>query len=239
MTIRRLAGAIVSTAVRHATPESRDWGNAMLRELDFVEGDWAALSWAVGSAATLLKGVDMPMKGLADLPRKVQSFEKEIRRSKVRACAVRFVESMAVTPFIFFYPHQLQGFGALFIVFACFEIILIQVTQVHMACARGAGTSVAIMDSFACLDSFRAKLALQRDVDVWGIGLLLVVVLYIPGWMLFCGGLLITPAGITRQSHFAVCTIIFPVLSLLLNLDLAHKYKHQIDELDALRKMPR
>jgi hypothetical protein len=32
----------------------------MLREMDFVEGDWAALFWALGSATALFRGSEVP-----------------------------------------------------------------------------------------------------------------------------------------------------------------------------------
>jgi hypothetical protein len=53
MTIRRLASAILASSVRRALSAVRERGNAMLRELDFVEGDWAARFWALGRATAL------------------------------------------------------------------------------------------------------------------------------------------------------------------------------------------
>lgn len=52
---RRLASRLLNSVVRHASPQSHDWGNAMLRELDFVESDWGALLWALGSTAALFR----------------------------------------------------------------------------------------------------------------------------------------------------------------------------------------
>ena len=52
---RRLAAVLLSRAVRHCSPERDEWGRAMLSELDFVDGDWNALSWAVGSSTTLCR----------------------------------------------------------------------------------------------------------------------------------------------------------------------------------------
>jgi hypothetical protein len=61
--IRKLASQILDVAARHASPEVRDWGTAMRRELDFVESDLAALFWALGSATVLFKHVEVPMSG--------------------------------------------------------------------------------------------------------------------------------------------------------------------------------
>jgi hypothetical protein len=52
---RKLAGTLLRWVVRLAPAESRDWASAMLRELDFIEGDWAALFWALGSTAAILR----------------------------------------------------------------------------------------------------------------------------------------------------------------------------------------
>jgi hypothetical protein len=52
---RRLAVKLLSAVLRHAPDDSRDWASAMLRELDFIEGDWAALFWAIGSTTAILR----------------------------------------------------------------------------------------------------------------------------------------------------------------------------------------
>lgn len=52
---RKLAGALLRAVLRLAPAGSRDWALAMLRELDFIEGDWAALFWALGSAAAIVR----------------------------------------------------------------------------------------------------------------------------------------------------------------------------------------
>jgi hypothetical protein len=52
---RRLAYRLLNSVVRHASPDSQDWASAMLRELDFVESDWGALLWALGSATALFR----------------------------------------------------------------------------------------------------------------------------------------------------------------------------------------
>jgi hypothetical protein len=52
---RRLAEKLLHAALRLAPGESREWAAAMLRELDFVEGDWRALMWALGSTTVILR----------------------------------------------------------------------------------------------------------------------------------------------------------------------------------------
>jgi hypothetical protein len=52
---RTLAAKLLRVVVRLAPAESRDWAAAMLRELDFIEEDWSALFWALGSLAAILR----------------------------------------------------------------------------------------------------------------------------------------------------------------------------------------
>jgi hypothetical protein len=53
--IRALARWLVSTAARRTTEDTRSWAMAMQRELEFIESDWAALGWALGSTTALCR----------------------------------------------------------------------------------------------------------------------------------------------------------------------------------------
>ena len=50
---RRAAAAILRAAVRLAPGGSRRWGTAMQSELDHVDGDLAALRWALGGTTAI------------------------------------------------------------------------------------------------------------------------------------------------------------------------------------------
>ena len=53
--VRNLASQVLSTVLSHAPPEAREWAEAMLRELDYIDGDWAALFWALGSTTAIFR----------------------------------------------------------------------------------------------------------------------------------------------------------------------------------------
>jgi len=53
--LRQAATVLLESAIRIAPPDTRDWGRAMRGELDYVEGSWAALMWALGGAGVLAK----------------------------------------------------------------------------------------------------------------------------------------------------------------------------------------
>jgi hypothetical protein len=50
-----LAAKLLRAMLHYAPAEQRAWVEAMLRELDFVEGEWAALFWALGCSAVIFR----------------------------------------------------------------------------------------------------------------------------------------------------------------------------------------
>ena len=103
MTIRRLASAILTTAVRWASPGAREWGNAMLRELDFVEGDWAALFWALGSATAVFRRLEVPALML--------SFKRFLLALPMAVAAVLTVLNLLVVSLHLHLEKVLPGIG--------------------------------------------------------------------------------------------------------------------------------
>lgn len=107
MTIRRLASAILTTSVRWASHEVREWGNAMLRELDLVEGNWAALLWALGSATVLFRRVEVPELMLW--------FKRFLVALPLAVAAVLTVLNFLAYPLhLPLWPQKIAGLGFLF-----------------------------------------------------------------------------------------------------------------------------
>jgi hypothetical protein len=52
---RRVARTLLALALRMAPEVSREWARAMLSELEFIDGEWAALWWAIGGTAAVLR----------------------------------------------------------------------------------------------------------------------------------------------------------------------------------------
>ncbi|MGO9273850.1 MAG: hypothetical protein ACLQOO_27020 [Terriglobia bacterium] len=53
--LRQAATLLLECAIRIAPPDAGDWGRAMRSELNYVEGHWAAVMWALGGAGVLVK----------------------------------------------------------------------------------------------------------------------------------------------------------------------------------------
>jgi len=54
--VRRAAVGISEKVVRRASPGNREWAEGLACEIGFIEGDWRALGWAIGSLRVLFRG---------------------------------------------------------------------------------------------------------------------------------------------------------------------------------------
>jgi hypothetical protein len=52
---RTWAAKLLIAIHRHAPADRRDWAEAMLAELEYVPGDWAALFWALGCTSVIFR----------------------------------------------------------------------------------------------------------------------------------------------------------------------------------------
>lgn len=64
---RKCAQTLLRLMIRMAPAGSQPWAEAMLRELEFVDGDWQALWWALGGATAIARssGKEWLAQGLA------------------------------------------------------------------------------------------------------------------------------------------------------------------------------
>ena len=109
--LRRAAASVMESAIRIAPEDAREWGQAMRRELDSVEGAWAAVEWSLGGAGVLMK------RALAVLF--VRAREGELlsdglfaRRVSLRRTALVAGGAFALAALVFFAaPPFRQGLG--------------------------------------------------------------------------------------------------------------------------------
>ena len=77
--IREVAGGISRFVVRHASPGSKEWAEGLAREADFVESDWKALAWSLGSMRVLLSYREAPLRSLDDLSTEAGKYAERMR----------------------------------------------------------------------------------------------------------------------------------------------------------------
>jgi hypothetical protein len=231
MTVRELASTILRFSIRHASPKGREWGQAMLREMDFVKGDWTALFWAIESAAALLMRSHASMSSRADVLSKSNALMKTVRRRTLAGYAVcLFVILWLVHDYVLF-SNTPQKVGSGIIVGG-------SLYMAYQLYRRRGGAFPPDPGSPAFADSYRAELERQRDFHR-GVWLWSRVVFLFPGLLLLCIGFAI---GDPRHGRYwatmAASFVIMSIAAVPLNLRLSRKYQRQIDELDALRNLP-
>jgi hypothetical protein len=203
----------------------------MLREMDFVENDWAALFWALGSATALFKHLEAPMSNLSDVLSRTQALMKKIRRRTLGGYAVCFILVVAFGSFIFIFPNTLQQVGSGLTVAAALYIAY----QLHES--RN-GKLPSETQPSACSAFYRTELERQRDFHrgpcFWSR-----LVIMVPGYILFCIGFAMAHPELAQGLTAIVgAFIVLCIVAIPLNLRLSRKYQRQIDEVDALPKEP-
>jgi len=91
--IRRVAKGISKFVVRRVSPGSKEWAEGLAREVDFVEGDWRALAWALGSVLVLFRYREAPVRSLAELTAAAEKYA-EAQRHRFGTSNARWLTSL-------------------------------------------------------------------------------------------------------------------------------------------------
>jgi hypothetical protein len=87
--VRRAAEKISRFVVRHASTGCVEWAEGLAREADFIQSDWAALLWSLGSLRVLLDRRPAPIRTYVDLKQLVDKFvDGETKRYAIPLCSV-------------------------------------------------------------------------------------------------------------------------------------------------------
>jgi hypothetical protein len=77
--LRGLALQITQLVVTYASPGSKEWAEGLARELEFIEDDWSALRWALGSVRVLFNYRPAPIQSFAELTCAAEKFAERKR----------------------------------------------------------------------------------------------------------------------------------------------------------------
>ena len=100
---RRIAALLLRFAIWIAPHDILDWGRGMLSELNHVQGNWAALIWAVGGAGVLAKHALLSVI-LPGSHRRTISFASELfaKEGPMRKTTLAAIVACAVASLLFF-----------------------------------------------------------------------------------------------------------------------------------------
>jgi hypothetical protein len=75
---RGVARRVLHFVVRLAPPRTRSWGEAMIGEMDYIDDDWTALLWALGSTLALCRcSLIEHLRNLRNLPADEMSAQRK------------------------------------------------------------------------------------------------------------------------------------------------------------------
>jgi hypothetical protein len=231
--LRKLAVKISDNVVRRCPPAYKDWARGISRELEFIESDWAALRWVLGSFRMATTCQNAPPASMSEVPRAARNFLRE-----TRASAVMTLFSLLVMSYWFsgVFRQQVAGrqtrlgwalvFGML--VYIVCEAIAFRGWRLP----RGGGLPEVA-------GAYRAALMHQRDL-LSGVWLWSRITLIVAGPMLSAYRVwLLKPSAVHEvilRSNLAACGIM--VLTLIVtrpvNRRIVARYQRTIDQLDAL-----
>jgi hypothetical protein len=226
--LRRLAMKVSCGVVRLAPPEAREWARATAREIEFIEGDWAALRWALGGLRILWQPSEHRLASLADVPQAARQFAKEIRKRTVIGCAACIYLTFWLIRTVQATSNPVQGLGSyLSIVAMLYMVAQLMVRRGSRSLTEKLPTSPS---------AYRAELKRQRDFHQ-GMWLWSRIVLLVPGYMLFCWGqAMAKPASAKRLAITAAVFLALCVLGIPNNRIVARRYQRRIDELDEIER---
>src|SRR6516225_8981957 len=112
--LRRVAASLLRLALKVTPQDSFAWGQAVLAELNYVEGDWPALAWALGGGVVLTKqamlSLILPGRRRTAISSKPKLFAKE---GPMRKATLAAIGACAVASLLFFLaPVFRQAFQA-------------------------------------------------------------------------------------------------------------------------------
>jgi hypothetical protein len=113
--VRRVADAVSRLVVRWAAPGCREWAEGLEREVEFIENDWRALAWAIGSARVLLEPREAPLGSLEEVPGVAHRYVDSVRSGQ-RIWVILFQGPFYLLRYFFHAYGGLQHFGCALIV---------------------------------------------------------------------------------------------------------------------------
>lgn len=226
--LRRWAKNISCVVVRLAPSEAKEWAQATAREMEFIESDWAALRWALGSGRILLERRETAISSLQEVPQAALRFAKQIRKRTALGCTVCVLETVCFASFPHWMRNPTQQLGCYLVVGAMLYMTL------QLLARRGALSVRSNLPASA--DAYRLELERQRDFHSGG-WLWSRLFMMVPGFLLFCiGGAIAHPALTEHFATMEVVFVFFCVIAVPANLKFARKYQRRIDDLDAVER---
>ena len=225
--VRRVAIKISGGVVRYASPGCKEWAEGLAREVEFIEGDWAALGWAIGSTRVLLDRRGAPMTSLADVEERARLFFGSIISKG--SYSTWYLLGLPYFLRLLYARTWPQRMGCGLVIVASIYMGIVGLLQQRR---RQALRDTAVGDLML---RYKSELERQRDLLRSGIGRLyfIVVILY------FIGVVFAQKGGVRAHPFLSMFCMLTCMLVALFLLRQPRRVQRQIDEVDAVLKETR
>jgi hypothetical protein len=204
--------------------------------MDFVDGDWEALCWAIGGSVAILKSTHPAAKDSTPVPGELADFEKKVRYSIAYARTLNVIEGLFFGLFIFVSPNSLARIGSCLIVISTMWFFLFQ----RLVRMHGAPSKESDAPNGSRL--LRTRILRER-MDVLSVNVTTHIAGFVPGWLLFVFGILTShpeiEANPVSQTAFAILILLVSLLGVLPIVMLERSCTNQTTIWSVLSKEPR
>jgi chorismate-pyruvate lyase len=227
--LRKLATKISCLVVRATSPVAKDWAKASSREIEFVESDWAALRWALGSTKVLFRICEeVPLQSLSGVPLATQRLAKQTAVRARQICIVTVFEVLVFARSLWHIHNPVRRTG-IYLVIAALAYCAVQVL------ARRGRRVPQQADLSAQIVHYRDELERERrfhsGVWLWSRMVLLFGALAV----FMVAGAIAPPTSVRRAAIYALILAIMAVFATVVNSRMAAKFQRRIEELDTLK----
>lgn len=222
--VRKLALKISNAVVRYASPGSKEWAEGLAREIAFIESDWSALAWALGSMKVLLDYREAPVASLADVPAAAQKFVEEARMSTLAMWWIPIIQGPLYLWKFFYARSWPESAGCALVIFSAISAGIISLIERRRL--KDPPSDDIYDDIVACAQFYRAELERRFSTQ-------LIQTAAVFGWIV--GVLLATRGGFRTHAVFnsaGIALLFLAALPIILRTQRLNR--RRIERLDAL-----
>jgi hypothetical protein len=218
--IRRKALKISSWVTWLASPGGKEWAEGLEREVAFIESDWRALAWAIGSTRVLLEPRVAPLASLEEVPGVAHRFVDSLRNGSRFWMVI--IQGLIYLPKYFHVKCGPQQFGcALAVLGAAVSAVSILMERWRL---KEPWRDEVYDDIGACAQFYRAELERQQRV------------LWIVPFVFLCYfvGVLLYAASVFSEPLLVAMNVLASTFVLMAYLRMRRINEQRIERLDTL-----
>jgi len=222
--VRSMAVGISQRVTRWASPGCKEWAEGLAREVEFIESDWRALGWAIGSVRVLLQNPPKSFGSAEEIARAGRLFagnREHVPPMILLLMTFQLFDNVDRLVFRWGRMDHLQQAG--------FAIAAVSAAYLAMVgwMEHRMGKRPEDMDDGAWIEFYRREMVRRRDLFS-GFGILFPIAI-----VSMCAGELLGVEGSTRP-YLTACFTATCIVMLRLCSWPAERFQRKVDDVDSI-----